>query len=338
MTELQNHATANGRLEHICVLIVNYGTAALTIKGVESVLAHDHGQRRVDIYVIDNASPDDSGQVLQDAHANQGWGDRVTLCLEPENHGFGRGNNVVLHQLAAQDTPPDAVFLLNPDAYLQNEAIDLLAQALEADPRAGFSGAGIKKPDGTAVTAAFRFPSVIGEFSSALSFGPITRLLDRWTVPLAPDHAAGPVDWVAGAAVMMRMQTLQDIGFFDPNFFLYYEEVEIMRRGALQGWTCLYVPEAQVFHIEGEATGVKSGRAIAKRVPSFRYDAWQYYFRKCHGRPLALLAAFGIIVGSAGNWVISGVRKRSSNVASHFFQDFLRHSVKPLLTTSKKSG
>ena len=324
---------ANAPLKSICAIIVNYGTPELTIKGVESILAGDHGARHVDIAVVDNASPDDSAAQLRAAHADKGWGDRVTLFLETENHGFGRGNNVVFDKIAEHQTPTDAVFLLNPDAFLDNNAIDILAQALEADPKAGFAGAGIKKPDGTAVTAAFRFPSFISEFSAALNFGPVSRACARWTVPLRADHPAGPVDWVAGAAVMMRMQALQDIGTFDPNFFLYYEEVELMRRGSLNAWSCLYVPSAQVIHIEGEATGVKSGRPIAKRVPSFRYDAWQYYFRKCHGRPMALLTAFGMVIGSAGNRVISKVRGRPSSVASHFFQDFLRHSVKPLLTT-----
>ncbi len=311
---------------------MNYGTADLTIAGVQSVLERSHGERDVDVHVLDNASPDDSAAKLAEAHAQHGWGARVTLYPETENHGFGRGNNVVIEALAQSDTPPDAVFLLNPDARLENEAIDLLAKALEADPKAGFAGAGIAKPDGTNVTAAFRFPTPISEFSGSLNFGPVARLLDKWTVALPPDHPEGLVDWVAGAAVMMRMPALAAIQNFDPRFFLYYEEVDLMRRGADAGWNCLYVPGARVIHIEGEATGVKSGRETVPRVPGYRYDSWQYYFRKTFGRGGALLAAFGLVAGSAGNCVISTLRRRPRAVPEAFFGDFMRHALKPLLS------
>lgn len=320
------------RIASIAVLIVNYKTAALTVKAVQTVLDHTHGGREVHVHVVDNASPDDSVHLLQQAHRDKGWDGRVTLYPEAENHGFGRGNNVVLRQLAQNANPPDAVFFLNPDAFLKNEAIDCLAKALENHTHVGFAGAGITKPDGTPVTAAFRFPSVISEFSSALSFGPVARLLSKWEVPLKPDRAHGPVDWVSGAAVLARMKTLSEIDFFDPGFFLYYEEVDLMRRAAARGWQCLYVPEARIAHVEGEATGVKSGRAVAARLPDYRYASWQFYFRKTHGRPMALLAAAAALTGSAGNRLICAIRRRPSGVPSFFFRDFWRYAVRPLLS------
>lgn len=320
-------------VQKIAVIIVNYGTADLTIAGVQSVLERQHGGRDVEIHVLDNASPDDSAAELTAAHAENDWGAGVRLYLETENHGFGRGNNVVLRALEQSDTPPDAAFLLNPDARLENEALDLLAHALEADPKAGFAGAGIAKPDGTNVTAAFRFPTILSEFSGSLSFGPVARLLDRWTVALPPDHPAGPVGWVAGAAVLMRLDALRAIENFDPRFFLYYEEVDLMRRGQEAGWGCLYVPDARVIHIEGEATGVKAGREVAARLPSYRYDSWQYYFRKTYGRGGALLAAGALMLGSAGNCVLSAIRRRPRSVPEAFFGDFLRHALRPLLSS-----
>ncbi|MEM8633360.1 MAG: glycosyltransferase family 2 protein [Pseudomonadota bacterium] len=315
----------------IAVLIINYKTAQLTIKAVDSVLERGHGQRHIYIHVIDNASPDDSAIVLQAAYTERGWGGRVTLHMEDYNHGFGRGNNLVLRELVSGVRAPDAIFFLNPDAFLQNEAIDLLANALETNAKAGFAGAGIAKPNGQPVAAAFQFPSVISEFSSALNFGPVARLFAKWQVPLKPDTAAGQVDWVSGAAVLARLKTLAEVDFFDPQFFLYYEEVDLMRRALDQGWHCLYIPEARVAHVEGEATGVKSGQKFVARVPGYRYESWQYYFRKTHGRPVALLVALATIIGSAGNKIISTLRRRPSSVPSHFFRDFWTHALRPLL-------
>ncbi len=193
----------------ISVVVVNYGTAELAIAGVESVLARDHGERRVDIHLVDNASPGDDRAVLAEKCASPAWQERVTFYPETENHGFGRGHNLVFRALAARATPPDYVFLLNPDARLENEAIALLADFLDATPAAGFAGAGISKPDSGPVTAAFRFPGLVSEWVQTLGFGPVSRLFSGHRVALPPDHPRGPVGWVAGAAVMARLSTVR---------------------------------------------------------------------------------------------------------------------------------
>ena len=76
---------------------------------------------------------------------------------------------------------------------------------LDRTPQAAAAGAGIALPSGDAVTAAFRFPSARSEFAQALNFGPVSQAFRDSLVPLPADHPDGPVDWVAGAAVMMRL-------------------------------------------------------------------------------------------------------------------------------------
>jgi hypothetical protein len=319
------------KINTVSVVIVNYGTPDLTVAGVQSVLECHHGGRNVDVHVVDNASLDNSASQLEAAHSEYGWGDRVTLYLENENHGFGRGNNVVLRALKARKTPPDAVFLLNPDASLENEAVDLLAQSLEADPQAGFVGACICEPDGTQVTSAFRFPSAISEFSSSLSFGPVTRILTNWTVPMPPDHPEAQVDWVSGAAMMGRFTALEQLHFFDPDFFLYFEEVDLMHRAHRAGWRTLYKPQARVIHSEGTATGIADKRAHAAALPQYHYESWQYYFRKNHGLGGAWLAGIARLAGSAGAVIICRLRRRKSAVPKRFFHDFWTYSLRPML-------
>lgn len=314
----------------ISVIIINYGTADLTIAAVESVLERGHGGRAVDVHLVDNASPGDDAARLARAHAGGGWGDRVTFYAETVNHGFGRGNNLVLEKLASRAVPPRYVFLLNPDARLKNEAIDQLAGFLDTHPEAGLAGARIEKPDGTGVTAAFRFPSVLSEFSQALSFGPVSRLLRHKTVPLGADLPQSPVDWVAGAAVMGRLEALQQAGFFDPEYFLYYEEVDLMRQTARMGWETWYVPGAEIVHAEGAATNVKSGRAERRRRPAYWYHSWQYYFRKNHGRTGAALAGLGWMLGAGLNHVIARLRGRAPSAALRLFRDFWAMAGRPL--------
>lgn len=313
----------------IAVIVVNYGTADLAIAAVDSVLAR--AAPEVEIHLVDNASPGGDALRLAAAHEARGWGARVRLRAETRNHGFGRANNLVLEHLAARPAPPDKVFLLNPDARLDNDAIAILSDALDAHPRTGFAGAGISKPGDIPVTAAFRFPSPFGEFVRQASLGPIARAFPNRIMPLPPDHPEGPVDWVAGAAVMMRFSAIRDLGFFDPDYFLYFEEVDLMKRAARAGWETRYVPRARVIHAEGQATNVRSGDSTCPRRPGYWYDSWRTYFGKIHG-PLGLrLAALSWIAGAAVNKAAGLLPGRTASVPDRFFSDFGQGVLRPLL-------
>lgn len=323
-------------MSSIAVIIVNYGTADLAIAAVDSVLSRSHGGHPVDVHLLDNASPGGDAGLLAHAHAARGWGGRVVLWAETENHGFGRGNNVVLKALADRPSPPDHVFLLNPDAQLENEAIAILADCLDRNPQAAGAGAGIALPSGQPVTAAFRFPSAWGEFARALNFGPVSRLLHDRLVPLPADHPGGPVDWVSGAAVMMRLSVLRQLGGFDPDFFLYHEEVELMFRMRKTGHQILYVPRARVQHVEGAATDVKSGEPVRKRKPAYWYDSWRLYHLKTRGRPGAIAAGLAWLAGAALNVPLAVLRGQESRAPKGFFGDFIRLVMWPLLSGRRR--
>ena len=319
----------------IAVIVVNYGTASLTIAAVDSVLARQHGGRSVEVHVVDNASPEGDAKTLAEAHAARGWGDRVRLWPETENHGFGRGNNLVLEELARRATPPKYVFLLNPDAELENDAIDILARALEANPKAGSAGAGISFPDGSPAVACFRFPSLVREIVGTINFGPLDRLLPTARVSLPPEWI-GPVDWVAGASVMMRFDRLQEVGFFDPDFFLYFEEVDLMRRLCNAGYRTLYVPEARVLHIAGAATQVASHDTRPKPRPAYVYDSWRMYYEKRHGRAYALTTAVLKLPAAWLGVFLARLKRSRAPVPVQFTSDHWRHVVRPLLLGATK--
>jgi GT2 family glycosyltransferase len=321
---------------YIAVIIVNYGTAELAAAGIDSVLARTQDDLPVEVHLVDNASPNGDAEALKRLHLERGWGPRVTLYLETENHGFGNGNNLVLKALADRKTPPWAVFLLNPDAQLDNDTIGTLARFLDAHPKAACVGAGIRKPDGTPVTAAFRFPGVLSEFARGASFGPISRLTGAWQVALSPDLAQTRVDWVAGAAVMIRFEALTQIGFFDPCFFLYYEEVDLMRRAGKAGWEIWYVPDAAAIHIEGAATGVRSNISDRPRRPAYWYRSWRMYFERSHGRLGALGVATAALAGAGLNRMLSLLPNRQPALADSYFSDHWGQVIRPLLGLSER--
>ncbi|MEM0947193.1 MAG: glycosyltransferase family 2 protein [Pseudomonadota bacterium] len=316
------------------VIVVNYGTVDLAVRAVESILERKHGGREVTVHLVDNASPGDDAGRMQEVHQASGWEGRVRLWLSDENLGFGRGNNLVIDALlSAAEDAPEFVFLLNPDAALINEAVDLLACELEADDGAGAAGAAIELPDGTAQAAAFRFPRPVDEVVRTINFGPLDRLFGVTDNEHPTGPEGGVVDWLTGAAVMFRLDALRQTGSFDPGFFLYYEEVDLMRRLHVEGWRSRFIPAARVLHVMGAATGNPfEGR---KRTPEYVYRSRRRYFEKAHGRPVALAMAAGIWIAGGLNVLLNAWR-RPLYLPLKFFPDHWRFVLRPLLMGRKK--
>lgn len=333
MTIVPKDSATDITSQDVCVIIVNYGTADLTLEAAASVLAR--AGRLHSVHIVDNASPGPDAARIADAIATRAWGGRVTLHPERINHGFGRGNNLVITALLNAAAPPDKIFLLNPDARLGNDTVTLLADFLDHHPQAGAAGARIEKPGGIPVTAAFRFPGLISTFAGAVSFGPLSRLCARWQVPLPAIMPTSPVDWVSGAAVMFRSAALRDVRMFDPQYFLYYEEVDLMRQTARAGWQTWHVAEALVVHAEGAATGVKSDLPERRRLPAYWYQSWQYYMRKNHGRAVALLACLLWALGAMLNHGLTRLRGRDPAAPLRFFGDLWAFAMRPLLGLKK---
>ena len=317
----------------IAVIIVNYNAAQLAAAAVQSILSREHGGRQVDIHLLDNASTEDDVSYLQAAHDQESWGERVRIWPETENHGFGRGNTKVLKALSAQEVPPEFVFLLNPDAVLENEAIDILAETLEADPKLGAVGAGVRTLEDEGRVAAFRFPTARQAFSQALDFGPFTRLLRAKATSFPADAPAGKVDWVTGAAVMFRLKAVREVGYFDPVFFLYFEEVELMHRMTGAGWGIFYQPAARVVHHEGMSTKVQE-KASNRRRPAYVYRSWRHFYTKTYGKTYALGTALGVWIFATIGVLIAKIRRRPHRLAAGFFKDHWRYALSPLLGLS----
>jgi GT2 family glycosyltransferase len=312
----------------VSVVIVNYNTPEMAIAAADSVLDRAEDGLSVEIHLVDNASPGNDRAVLSQASAR--WGDAVTLHLETVNHGFGRGNNLVLLKLAARPDPPTKIYLLNPDARLVTNAVAELAAFLDAHPKAAVVGSGIvHERTLEPVVCAFRFPGVISEFSGSVQFGPLARLLRPWQVAFPPGIPTRQVDWVAGASMMGRLEALKEVGFFDPDYFLYYEEVDLMHRLKRRGWEVWHYPKAQVVHIAGASTGVTT-EDLDRRLPGYWFDSWRLYFEKMHGRGLARIAAVSRLAGTVLGNLLCRIRGKPTKNPQNFATDFRHRVMGPL--------
>lgn len=305
----------------VLTVILNWRTAEMTLRAAEAAV---EAMQCIagGIVIVDNDSQDGSFEALSAGVQARGWDIRV--LQSGHNGGFGAGNNVGIRAGLPGGVAPDYVYLLNSDAFPAPDAIRALLAHLEAHPATGFAGSHIHGPEGEAHHTAFRFPSIAGEFEQAARFGPVSRALRHAIVAPPLPVVTGPVDWLAGASLMMRQKVLDQIGIFDEQFFLYFEETELCLRAARAGWPTDYVVESQVAHIGSVSTGMKTWG----RIPGFWLDSRWYYYAKTRGRAVAVAATLAHIAGGL-IWRTRAVLTRRGFIdPPYFLTDMARHALR----------
>jgi N-acetylglucosaminyl-diphospho-decaprenol L-rhamnosyltransferase len=255
----------------LSVVILNWNVRDLLDRCLASIRSSRY---TIEIVVVDNASTDDSVALVRDKYP------QITLIVNDSNRGFTGGNN---QGIAASHGR--YVLVLNPDTEIVGEALDRLADYLEAEPRAGAVGPLLLNPDRSIQPSRRRFPTVITGFFESTWLQRLTPrgVLSRYTMDDVPANVVQDVDWLNGACTLFRREMLDRVGAYDEaNFFMYSEELDLCRRIKAAGWRIAYVPAAQVIHYEGKS----SEQAVAARHIYFNTSKVRY-FRKWHGRGVA---------------------------------------------------
>ncbi|MEM9810008.1 MAG: glycosyltransferase family 2 protein, partial [Pseudomonadota bacterium] len=267
-------------MKSVTVLIVNYKAADLVLQNLPNLTAERQGVERLDIVLVENASPDDSFQALQKGVAELGWEDRVELIRSPVNGGFAAGNNLGLRAIYARAEQPDGVLLLNPDTDFFPGALRALCEAAEAYPEAGGLGGRALNEELKPRGCCYRYPSFANEISRVPGVFHLMPEHLRETEMLVDAREPGPCDWVSGSCFLIKRAALEDVPFFDEGYFLYYEETDFCRRMNDAGWKIYHVPAARFVHVGGQSTGIKAQRAKVGDLPLYWYDSWRRYHMK----------------------------------------------------------
>jgi N-acetylglucosaminyl-diphospho-decaprenol L-rhamnosyltransferase len=227
--------------------------------------AHPEGVER-EILVLDNASDDGS------AAAVKGLGGEIQLIALERRAGKADNDSTLMREASGR-----YCLLLNEDSELRPGATAALVAALDADPKAAAAGAQLLDSDGRPVPCAWRFPGVGTAAAGAL-------FLHRWLTVQSKGEATRPVDWAQSSALMVRREAAAEVGYMDPDFFVYYDECDFARRLADAGWHSLFVPGAEAVHHDQLSTDLAKG---LPRIVEFHRNR-DLYMRKHHGRPAAL--------------------------------------------------
>jgi len=309
----------------LMVVIVNYRTPLLVIDCLASLVSEITAYPATRVTVIDNDSGDGSADIITAAIADRKWNQWAGLVRAPINGGFAYGNNFAFRRALEQETPPDLFWLLNPDTIVYPGALGAFLCFFADTPSAGIAGGLLFDGQGKRWPFAFRFPSVLSELERGASFGPVTRLLDRYKVPRTMGDAPEQVEWVCGANMVVRRSALETTDLMDESYFLYFEETDFCLNAARRGWECWYLPKACAMHIAGQSTGVTGSRF--KRIPLYWFHARRRYFIVNHGRAYALLADLAWLSGHVLWRALRRFRSRREGNVPFLLRDFLKASA-----------
>lgn len=200
-----------------------------------------------EVVVVDNDSADGSADMVAERYGE------FTLVRNPRNDGYAIGNNI-----GAERARGEYLMTLNSDTEVPPGALSALVAFLDEHAQHGICAPRLDHPDGTPQLSCKRFPTL----KTAVFFDTV---FDRWfpknrEIPryfMADfDHTTNrDVDQPPGAALVIRRALWEELGGFDPDLWLFFNDVDLCRRAKALGWQVAYVADVRILHHEGKSTG-----------------------------------------------------------------------------------
>ncbi len=251
----------------LSIIIVNYNVKEFILNLLQSIssAAKDLSYQ---VLIVDNASDDGSVEVIKEKFPS------VNLIVNTKNVGFGKANNQALAKAKG-----DYILLLNPDTIVKEDTFENLFKFFEANADAGMATCKVLNPDGTLQLACRRsFPGPWTSFTKVTglsSLFPNNKLFAKYNLTYLDENQSYEVDAISGSFMMMRKEVYEKVGGFDPEFFMYGEDLDLCYRIQKSGYKVYYVHTTEIIHYKGESTK----RSSLDETKVF-YDAMHLFVKK----------------------------------------------------------
>jgi GT2 family glycosyltransferase len=254
------------------VIIVNWNTSGILFQCLDS-LYKAGTTRTMEVIVVDNGSTDDSVDMVEKCFPE------VIVLKNNQNVGFARANNQAISISKGR-----YFLLLNSDTIMLPGCIDVLVDVADRYPEVGVVGPRVLYMDKSVQISWGAFPSLLSEL--------VGRYFKTQRAVANVPHAYD-VDWVLGACMLVRAETVKSAGPLDEDFFFYSEEVDWCYRIKERNWKVWYITNAEIFHLGGGST--HSG-TLVQLVRLYRGKL--LYFQKHHGSFKTTLLRLGLALAN----------------------------------------
>ena len=246
--------------------VVNTNGGPLLARCLDSIERTAPADVDYEILVLDNASDDGSLESIRD---------RRGVKLIELDRRTGKAENDTTLLKAAHGA---YCLLLNEDTELCDGAPKALLDAMRSAADPGCAGAQLLAPDGTPQPCAWRLPSVATALAGAV-------FLHRIATVQSNGDSVREVGWMQSSALLVRREAAAQVGWLDPDFFVYSDETDFQKRLHDAGWRVLYVPQARAVHHEQLSS---DAAAAARRITEF-HRGRDRYMRKHHSAAAAVV-------------------------------------------------
>lgn len=226
------------------VVIVNYNAGDYLLECVSKAR-----QQAEQVIVVDNASKDDSMESLKKAYPD------VKIISNERNLGFAVACN-----MGARAADGKYILFLNPDCFLEPDAIAILIESINSAPDIGMVGGLIINPDGTEQIGGRRaIPTPWRSFVRGFGLSKLSnwypRLFSDFSLHSEPlPKQPIEVEAISGACMLTRQDILEEVGLLDEGYFMHCEDLDWCMRFHLKNWKILFVPNARMVHYKGHCS------------------------------------------------------------------------------------
>ena len=256
----------------VSIIIVNYNTCQLTRNCVDSIFEKTKNLS-FEIILVDNASVDGSKEVFEQDN-------RIKYIYSKVNLGFGGGNN-----LGYKYADGDYIFLLNSDTLLINNAIYELVNFMKKHTDVGIAGGALYNLE---MQPCHSYGELLPSLKSELNHlfrNLFVKKIKKNICKEVNSIGYASVGYITGADMILRREIIDQIGLFDTDFFMYFEETEMTFRYLKNGIKSFYYPKAKIQHLEGKSFTFKEAREqvyLESRKLYFRKVGFsKFYYQIC---------------------------------------------------------
>lgn len=248
----------------IAIIIVNYNSSKYTLECINTVIEKTSASLEYQIIVVDNNSKLPEYKILKDGFPQN---QNISLHRSNINTGFGGGN-----MFGAQFANADYLLFLNNDAMFLNDCLQISWEFMQANPNVGVCTAQNFNEHHKHVPS-FDHNKGLRRLLFGRSF---LEKINPKLYPKRKKEYSNPIEvnWVNGAFLFFDAKAFAQIGGFDTNIFLYWEEMDCCHRLKKLGYKSVLVPDAKILHYQGVSTGV------SKPINRESYISYLYVFRK----------------------------------------------------------
>lgn len=250
------------------IAIISYKANEL-LRGCLRSLKKSPGVQTYEIIVVDNAADEDVQRILNEEVP---W---AVLISNAENIGFARAVNQAFRRSTSE-----YVLVLNPDIHVRPGSVEALLDTIRNDAHIGLCAPKLLNPDGSLQYSCRAFYTPKAILLRRAPLGPWLENRQTWRHHLMMDwdhESVRTVDWVIGAAMMLRRAAFPDGAVMDERFFLYFEDVDLCWRLKKAGWKVVYCANAVMVHQHQRASARGWwNRAKWEHLKSFLKFAWKY--------------------------------------------------------------